>query len=502
VSETTPAGWDLTSATCDGGNAPASINLGPGQTVTCLFTNTQRGKILVRKITDPSTSTQNFSFTTTGSGYAGFGLTNGQTNDSGYLVPGGYSVSESVPSGWDLASATCTGGNTPASINLGPGETVTCTFTNRQRGHIIVTKRTEPAGSTQTFSFTTTGAGYSGFALADGQSDDSGELVPGAYTVLETVPGGWDLTSATCTDGNTPASINLLAGQTVNCTFVNRQRGKAQVIKTVQGAAPTGTQAFTFQLRQGATTTNNGTTLETLVASAANGGILNFSTQLVPGQTYQLCEIVMPGWLTSLGTFVPTSFNPPDGTVPNPNVDNSILCGNFTVSAGETKVFTIENTPPPGGRALTIGFWKNWASCADSKGKQKPVLDNILYDAEQAGTPIVIGDLVLHAGTNRDAAVDCAKAVALLNKSDIVTGKKMASNEAYNLAAQLVATRLNFAAGSGQCGAAVTAANQAQALLDLINFTGTGNYNLTPAQKTLANQLATILDDYNNNRLC
>ena len=113
---------------------------------------------------------------------------------------------------------------------------------------------------------------------------------------------------------------SLGAGQTVNCTFVNRQRGKAQVIKTVQGAAPSGTHAFTFQLRQGATTTNVGTTLETQVANAANGGILNFNTLLVPGQTYQLCEIVMPAWLTSLGTFVPDSFNPP-APLSLPNVD-------------------------------------------------------------------------------------------------------------------------------------------------------------------------------------
>ena len=49
---------------------------------------------------------------------------------------------------------------------------------------------------------------------------------------------------------------------------------------------------------------------------------------------------------------------------------------NFTVTAGETKTFTVDNTPPPGGRALTIGFWKNWAS--GSNGKQKPVLDQVL----------------------------------------------------------------------------------------------------------------------------
>lgn len=62
---------------------------------------------------------------------------------------------------------------------------------------------------------------------------------------------------------------------------------KAKVVKTVSGAVPSGTQAFTFQLRQGATTTTNGTILESQVANAANGGVINFATGLEPGATYQ-----------------------------------------------------------------------------------------------------------------------------------------------------------------------------------------------------------------------
>ena len=42
--------------------------------------------------------------------------------------------------------------------------------------------------------------------------------------------------------------------------------------------------------------------------------------------------------------------------------DNSVVCTDFTVAAGETKTFTINNQPPPGGMSLTIGYWKNWSS--------------------------------------------------------------------------------------------------------------------------------------------
>jgi hypothetical protein len=47
------------------------------------------------------------------------------------LIPGnGYSVTESPTSGW-ATSASCDDGSDPSNIDVAPGETVTCTFTNR-----------------------------------------------------------------------------------------------------------------------------------------------------------------------------------------------------------------------------------------------------------------------------------------------------------------------------------------------------------------------------------
>jgi hypothetical protein len=92
-----------------------------------------RGNIIVLKATDPTGPTQSFDFTTNYGGGA-FSLTDGQSNDSGALVPtsegGTYSVSETVPAGWSQTSATCDDGSPIDAIDLGPGETVTCTFTN------------------------------------------------------------------------------------------------------------------------------------------------------------------------------------------------------------------------------------------------------------------------------------------------------------------------------------------------------------------------------------
>jgi hypothetical protein len=288
------------------------------------------------------------------------------------------------------------------------------------------------------------------------------------------------------------ATFRLDPGETVTCTFTNTQRGHARVVKTVNGAAPSGSQAFTFQLRQGASASAAGTTLETGVANAGNGGVINFATYLVPGTTYQLCEQMSVGWMTTLG--------PPLFSVFNPSGDNSVMCTNFTVTPGETHTFNINNTPPPGGFALTIGFWKNWSSC--SGGKQAPTLDRTLLAAANGGNPITMGTLVLDPRT-LGATTACQYAVNLLNKTTIDGKKKMSSDPLFNMAAQLLAAELNIQGGAGACTSAVSAINQAQALLVQYSFNGLGySGKLSASDASLANSLATALDKYNNNKLC
>src|SRR5205814_7614721 len=112
---------------------------------------------------------------------------------------------------------------------------------------------------------------------------------------------------------------------------------------------------------------------------AASSWLANFATALVPGDTYQICEqLPTAGWsLTFVGysQFTPEQYLA-DGITINPAVDNSLRCANFTVTAGELKSITVDNAPPPGGLALTIGYWKNWSSCTG--GGQQPILDQTL----------------------------------------------------------------------------------------------------------------------------
>jgi hypothetical protein len=494
----TPTGWDLDSATCDDGSPVNNITLSPGETVTCTFTNIQRGRIIVDKVTNPAGASQSFEFTPSYNGGTKFNLTDADTpNDSGPLVPGTYSVAETnIPAGWDLTNTSCVsslGGNeSAASIGLTAGETVTCTFTDTQRGHIIIDKVTDPSGSTQSFAFDPSYSGTN-FNLTDTATpNDSGPLVPGTYSVAEVtpLPAGWDLTGATCSDGSAVSAIQLSANETVTCTFYDRQRATISVSKTLTNG-PSDT-VFTFELRNLSDDNNpldpTDDTVGDLIAFkpvTANNTPVQLNGYLVPG-IYTICEVLPgPGWTSDLGGASQYTL-----TI---GLDNSRVCADFTVGAGEAKVVAVANTRP-GGAQLTIGFWKNHAGCKTSKGKQTDVLGQTLALADPAGT--TIGTLTLHAS-------NCVEARNILDKTTIDGKTKKASDPLFNMAAQLLAAKLNVTGGAGTCADATNAINAAQVLLVKYSWNGlTYTAPLTPDDAALANQLNTTLDLYNNGNLC
>jgi hypothetical protein len=533
-----PAGWDLTSSPCVSSlgdtETAAALELDAGETITCTFNNTKRGHIVVDKVTSPSGDPQSFSFDAGGGSYADFSLTDAAAPNDQTLVPGNYSVSETVPTGWDLTSSPCVSSvgdtETAAALELDAGETITCTFNNRKRARLIVEKQTDPDGASGSFTFTGTAAG----TISDGGNIPVGNLVPGTYTSTENNPApNFDLTSIVCNDGNSTgdvpsrtATFRLEPGETVKCTFTNTQRGMAEVVKTVSGLPPSAGQTFTFELRQGASTSSDGTVLESKTTDAS--GNINFTTKLIAGNTYQICEWVFPGWNTNLAgdgpLYVPNSMIPP--ALPNPNVNNLTVCADFTVQPGQTRTFTVNNTPPPGGRALTIGFWKNWASCSNSNGKgQKAMLDLALGFAS-ATTTNPPGGLVLSAqnpgalwpnyaalwylvlkgnptstADNIKPAPDCTRAVNLLNKSTTDGKKKQSSDPLFNMTAQLLAAELNRFMGAGISGTTIMNIDRAVLLNGKYKFDGlTYSPKLTTADANTANCLATQLDNYNNGR--
>ncbi len=320
VSETVPAGWDLKSAVCSDGSPVNAIVVGPDETVRCVFTNEKDANIVVQKQTQP------------GRRHAalpvqrelrrdGFSLADGQSNDSGDLDPGTYSVSETVPQGWDLASAVCDDQSSPSSISLAAGETVTCVFTNEKDAKIIVEKQTLPNADPQVFHFD---ASYDegGFNLSDGQSNDSGDLAPGTYSVSEDVPAGWALTSAVCTDESNPSSISLAAGEVVRCVFTNTKRGTIIVEKQTLPDGTPGTFAFSGDA----------------AGSIGDNGQIVVSN-LLPG-TYTSTEAVMEGWILTAIACNDANSTGALGT----------RTATFTLEAGETVKCTFTNLKPAPGR--------------------------------------------------------------------------------------------------------------------------------------------------------
>ncbi|NEZ02525.1 hypothetical protein G4Y73_00005, partial [Wenzhouxiangella sp. XN201] len=172
--ETVPANWKLTGISCNDGNssgdvgtATANFVLDPGETVACVFTNTQGGSITVEKQTLPNGSPQAFAF----AGDVAGSLADG--NSITILVdPGTYTSTETLPAGWDLTSIVCddlnsTGdiGTATATFNVEADEAVRCVFTNTERGTMVVEKQTNPQGSPESFAFTGDALG----SLSDGE---------------------------------------------------------------------------------------------------------------------------------------------------------------------------------------------------------------------------------------------------------------------------------------------------------------------------------------------
>lgn len=250
----TPA-WHLTDLVCD---QPATVSLATGSAVVttvagqisnCTFTNTQDGQVRIIKNVAGANGT--FDFTSTLPG-GNFDLTTeGGTQSKLFesVAPGTYTVTETSPvPAYDLTSLSCVEdvtGDSVANLVAGtvtvtvqPGELVTCTYTNTQRGNIIVTKQTNPDGSDEPFDFTLTG--QSDFVLHDDESKQFMNIVPGAYTLTELAKDGWDVTSMTCSGEapttDSPIAITLSPGETVECTVLNTAtKGRVTVEKNVTG---------------------------------------------------------------------------------------------------------------------------------------------------------------------------------------------------------------------------------------------------------------------------
>ncbi|MGW8185328.1 MAG: prealbumin-like fold domain-containing protein [Candidatus Moraniibacteriota bacterium] len=326
VSENVPSGWDLTDLDCDDENSEASptvgntadINIEANETVKCTFTNTKRSSITIIKDAE-NNNIQDFEFENDfgngnpetfyldDDGINGSVLSNSRTFE---VLPGEYEVSEEEVAGWQQESATCDNGETIDSINVEPGENVTCTFVNEEYAKIILVKNT--IGGDDTFDFDTTGDGLPAdidLTTVAGTVSQTFENLDqdNTYSIAENTPASWNLTSAICTGGNTPAKITPNAGEVVTCTFTNTKDATLTLEKTVNNDNGGSAEADDFQAK--------------IDGDNVTWGV----AQVVSASSHTASEVSLPGYTASSwgGNCAP------DGTV--------------TLSPGENKTCTITN---------------------------------------------------------------------------------------------------------------------------------------------------------------
>jgi hypothetical protein len=422
-------------------------------------------------------------------------------------------VTESDPGPeWVLTGSSCDDGSDPGSIGLAAGEHVTCTFTNTKQANIVVEKVTVPVTTTQTFTFTGDVTG----TIGHGQRITVENVMPGTYFSIEGDPTpDFDLIDILCDDGASTTSsagfvmtrtalFNADPGETVVCTFTNRERGMVDLIK-LTGGQHHPTMTWTFVL--------SGT--EVNISDSTPPTTVDFDgTKLVPGETYTLCETGIPSawmlhWahdkngngivddgeiLPYVGASTGNLWEVYDPTFGEPDASNDNRCVDFEVQPGETVHFILDNQPPPGGDTRTPGYWKNWNTCSGGNQEQTA--------AKNGGTEagwFLLDDL-LPKTVGVLTVTTCIEGVLVLDHRDLEPpNQKRASDAAYKLARNLLAAKLNLAADAGSCQEVFDLVAAGDALLTSIDYDGTGSH-LRPGDHLYqtAAEIAGYLDDYNN----
>ncbi|RXZ68274.1 prealbumin-like fold domain-containing protein [Agromyces albus] len=267
------------------------------ETTDCVITNAT-SYVTVEKQTLPDASTQVFDFDIEG---AAFDLSDGESETFQFAPGAEVDITETVPEGWDLVDVTCDTDETAiedgATVTTIEGETASCVFTNEQQGAIVINKLVEGVNDAE-FDFSSDALGDFSIETVNGFGTATFDnLVPGAYDVSEDLLTGYDTTNLVCVDPDDgtvvdledfSAAIDLDAGETVECTFTNTERGLIFVDKETLPNEFDQDFEFTFDGGEGPIdfTLNDATDDE---EDFWNSGFI------VPG-TYTVDELVPAGW--------------------------------------------------------------------------------------------------------------------------------------------------------------------------------------------------------------
>lgn len=189
-------------------------------------------------------------------------------------------------------------------------------------GTITVVKNT--IGGDGTFAFTTTGNGLSNFSLTTTSNIATktfSNVTSGTYSVTETVPSGWSMSSNCTGTTGSAASFTLTPGGAVTCTFTNTKLPTLTVNKILNSISPTESGKFNLRI--------DGTTYATNIGNNGTTGAREVSL----GQ-HTVSETA--GTSTNLSNYMSVIGG------------DCTQDGKITLSAGDNKVCTITNTRKSG----------------------------------------------------------------------------------------------------------------------------------------------------------
>ena len=391
--------------TCDKGVAAAGdkITIPAGTTdVTCTITNSRKGELVVKKVTDPKGATQEFEFTPGGwNNNEKFPLKDGEEKSSGKIAPGNYSVGETVPAGWSLTDITCDAGD-PARdgdavyVNVPAGVKVTCTFENTKDTAMLRLKKIVSGGSAVPADWLLSAKAdkpFDGKDIIDipGSNDAYAEVYADElYSLSESEgPAGyspgqsWECVSdtedrraipAVSQDGN---QVRLDPGEKATCTITNYREGaELKLVKQVEGADP---NSWTLTAKADAPDDDKNI--------STPGGSGQFE-EVYAGTQYTLAETGPGGYSASDWVCLPSEEEPvPTATEGQLNDGDTI-----TLKAGQRVVCTIINTRDLGSLTITKEFNPQDSGFTGTF--------DITYTCVDGGQPVKNGTVALAAGAS------------------------------------------------------------------------------------------------------
>ncbi len=238
------------------------------------------------------------------------------------------------------------------------GQTITCTFVNdADESQLMVTKHVANVAADYAWSAQITvtpdpsGASpvtVSGTGPADDTATFTDLVLNQQYTINEIDPGdGWSASELECTylgsvhadeDPNVDGyQITITEpGSAITCELTNTANsGQIELTKSVAGLSPAADWSFDFELATGDPVMS---TDSVTVSKAQPATVL---TDLLPGETYHLNEVVPAGWSSDIACTVTSA----DGTT-------TMSSGPWTIQPGDSITCEAVNTADPG--ELTI----------------------------------------------------------------------------------------------------------------------------------------------------